>query len=116
MNNNLELSDLEELFLNFHDDDILICKFEVNVIDWIKSYTGDPSWKLTNENHNYDRTLYCLENEFKDLAELIIFERGFISLDINGKPIFYENFSKIKSGSARARYFNLLSGDEITIN
>ena len=116
MNNNLELSDLEGLFLNFLNDEILICKFEVNVIDWIASYTGDSSWKLTNEYHENDRNVYCLENESKDLAELIIFERGFISLDINGNPVFYENISKIKDRSSKARYFNFPGGDEITIN
>lgn len=116
MNNNLELNDLEDLFLNFLPNDILLCKIEVNVTAWISSYTKDLSWKLMSEFNDNVGIVYHFENKFNHFAELIIFQRGYISLDINGQPALFENISKIKGSSIKARYFNYPSGDEITIN
>ena len=111
---------LESHSINLTEDypsllDSVICKVEVDLTGWLTDLSGHKNWEGWDESENDNYIIFFLKQESQE-AEVVLYNNGYASVDIDGKVVFQGDITKKNSGSARLSYYNIKSGEKILLN
>ena len=95
--------------------DSVICKVEVDLASWLSDLSGRKNWEVWSESENDNYIIFFLKQESQE-AEVVLYNNGYASVDIDGKVVFQGDITKKNSGSARLSYYSVESGEKILLN
>lgn len=122
--NGISLSELGDLPTGNGWDDLIICRVEVDLPNWVSKLAGGGKWEVYAENEDEHCVSFVMREESgkavkksePKLAEVTLYHNGHATVDVEGKYLFEGSLANGDQECAHLTYYRADSGEKITLN
>jgi hypothetical protein len=121
--NGISLSELAELPTGHGWDDLIVCRVEVDLPNWVAKLAGGGKWEVYAENEDEYCVSFAMRESAKaakkaepKLAEVTLYHNGHATVDVEGKYLFEGSLANGDQECAHLTYYHADSGEKITLN
>lgn len=122
--NGISLSELGDSEAGNGWDDLIVCRVEVDLPNWVSKLAGGGKWEVYAENEEEHCVSFAMREESSarakkiapKLAEVTLYHNGHATVDVEGKYLFEGSLANGDQECAHLTYYHAGSGEKITLN